>query len=83
MNEAMATRGSNALVLDTAERSLGEEVSLVEQNASSVIVHNNASYEQAAQITKSLKQMQKKVKDYTRLSRECQRQVSSTGIPLI
>lgn len=64
MNEAMATRGSNALVLDTAERSLGEEVSLVEQNASSVIVHDNASYEQAAQITKSLKQMQKKVKDY-------------------
>lgn len=64
MNEAKATNGSNALVLDTAERSLGEEVSLVEQNASSVLVVNDAGYEHAAQITKMVKQMQKKVKDY-------------------
>ena len=64
MNDANATRGSNALVLDTAERSLGDEVSMVEQNANSVLVVDDASYEQAAQITKTLKQIQKKVKDY-------------------
>lgn len=64
MNEAIATKGSNALVLDTAERSLGEEVSLVEQNAAGVVVHDSASYEQAAEITRTIKQMHKRVTDY-------------------
>ncbi len=64
MNEAIATVGSSALVLDTAERSLGNEVSLVEQNANGVVIHDDASYAQAAAITKTIKQMQKKVKDY-------------------
>ena len=64
MNEAIATVGSNALVLDTAERSLGNEVSLIERNADVVVIHDDESYAQAAEITKTIKQMQKKVKDY-------------------
>ena len=64
MNDAIATRGSNALVLDTAEQSLGQEVSLVEQDACDIVVTDEASYAQAAEITRSIKQMQKKVTDY-------------------
>lgn len=64
MNEATATNGSNALVLDTAERSLGREVSLVERNAMSVVIVTDEDYAAAAEITKAVKQTQKKVKDY-------------------
>lgn len=64
MNEAIATAGSSALVLDTAERTLGSEVSLVERNATGVLIHDDESYAKAAEITKTIKQMQKKVKDY-------------------
>lgn len=64
MNEAIATNGSNALVLDTAERSLGKEVSLVERQAMSVTIVTDEDYTAAAEITKTVKQTQKKVKDY-------------------
>lgn len=64
MNEAIATAGSSALVLDTAERTLGSEVSLIEQNANGVLIHDDESYAMAAELTKTIKQMQKKVKDY-------------------
>lgn len=64
MNEAIATVGSSAPVLDTAERSLGKEVSLIERNADGVTICDDASYAHAAEITKAIKQMQKRVKDY-------------------
>lgn len=64
MNEAIATRGSNALVLDTAERTLGREVTQVERNAMSVVIATDEDYVTAAEITKAVKQTQKKVKDY-------------------
>ena len=38
MNEAIATVGSNALVLDSPEDALNKEASLIEQKASSVAV---------------------------------------------
>lgn len=64
MKEMVTTVGNNALVLNTAERSLGEEVSVIENSAQGVIVYDDASYAAAAEITKKIKQMQKKVKDY-------------------
>lgn len=64
MNEAIATAGSNALALDTAEEALGREVSTVEANALQVVVASDADYANAGEITKSVKQMQKKVTEY-------------------
>lgn len=65
MNEAIATSGNNALVLDTAEESsLGKEVSIIEQKVSSVEITNDAGFAFAGELTKQIKQMQKKVKDY-------------------
>ena len=46
------------------EEALGREVSVVEQQASSVVVNDDASYAAAAEITKEVKRMQKKVTDY-------------------
>lgn len=65
MNEAIATAGSSALVLDTAERTLGSEISMIERNATGVLIHDDESYAKAAEITKAIKQMQKKVKDFS------------------
>mgnify|MGYP006934296323 CR=1 FL=1 len=64
MNENLATVGSNALVLDSPEDTLTREASLIEQQASSVVVTNDAEYAAAGDLTKAVKQMQKKVKDY-------------------
>ena len=64
MNEAIATVGSNALVLDSPEDALNKEASLIEQKASSVAVTNDAEYAAAGELTKAVKQMQKKVKEY-------------------
>lgn len=64
MNEAITVIGGNARVLDNPEQSLGKQVSLIEKNATGVIISDDASYAQAAEITKTIKQMQKKVKDY-------------------
>lgn len=64
MNEAIATAGSSALVLDTAEEALGREVSTVEANALRVVIGNDADYANAGDITKAVKQMQKKVTEY-------------------
>lgn len=52
------------LVVDATEQTLGREVTLVERNAMSVVIANDADYEAAAEITRSVKQTQKKVKDY-------------------
>jgi len=65
MNEAVATIGSSALVLDTAEeQDLGKEVSIVEKQADAVTVSNDVDFAKAGEITKQVKQMQKQVKDY-------------------
>ena len=64
MNENLATVGNNALVLDSPEDTLTQEASLIEQQASSVVVTNDAEYAVAGDLTKAVKQMQKKVKDY-------------------
>lgn len=65
MNEAVAVK-SEALVLDTAEteKGLGKEASLIEQKAKSVVVANDADYVFASELTKDVKRMQKKVKEY-------------------
>lgn len=64
MSEAIATVGNNALVLDPAEDTLAEEASLVEQQAQSVVIKTDADYGIAGDLTRSVKQMQKKVEDY-------------------
>ena len=64
MNENLAIVGSNALVLDSPEDTLTQEASLIEKQASSVAVTNDAEYAAAGDLTKAVKKMQKKVKDY-------------------
>ena len=64
MNEAIATVGSSALVIDTVEDSLTQEASLIEQKAQSVVVASDADYSAAGDLTKAVKQMQKKVEEY-------------------
>lgn len=44
MNENLAIVGSNALVLDSPEDTLTQEASLIEKQASSVAVTNDAEY---------------------------------------
>ena len=64
MNEAVAVK-SEALVLDTAENEqLGKEVSLIEIQASAVVVASEADYAAAGDLTKTVKAMQKQVKEY-------------------
>lgn len=46
------------------EEVLGREVSIVEEQASSVVISDDSSYASAAEITQEVKRMQKKVKDY-------------------
>ncbi|WP_278941174.1 hypothetical protein [Anaerotruncus colihominis] len=64
MDEMISTVGNNALVLDTAEDTLTQEASLIEQKAQSVVVASDADYAVAGDLTKAVKQMQKKIKDY-------------------
>lgn len=73
MNEAVATKivmepgttsKNDALVLDTAEKKLGKEVSVVEHNANNTVVETDEGYETAAELTAEIKRMQKKVTDY-------------------
>ena len=54
MNENLAIVGSNALVLDSPEDTLTQEASLIEKQASSVAVTNDAEYAAA----KAVKKMQ-------------------------
>lgn len=56
---------SNLLVLDTdEEKKLGKDVSLIETRAESVVIQNDAQYAYAGELTKQVKQMQKKIDDY-------------------
>lgn len=64
MNDANATIGSNALVLDTPEQKLGKETSLVEIKARDMVVTNEEEYAAAGEFLKLLKQQQKKVTEF-------------------
>ena len=73
MNEAK-TVGSSALVLDTAgpdelarppeEAKLDQEVSLIEQRASSVVIASDSDFAAAGEMTRQVKDMQKQVTEY-------------------
>ncbi len=73
MNEAK-TVGSSALVLDTAapenlarppeEAKLDQEVSLIEQRASCVVIASDADFAAAGEMTKQVNDMQKQVTEY-------------------
>lgn len=64
MNEAIATAGSNALVLDTAEEALSREVSVYEAKALRMVVASDEDFSLAGEATKAVKRMQKKVTEY-------------------
>lgn len=64
MNEAIATAGSNALVLDTAEEALNREVSVYEAEALRMVVASDEDFAQAGEASKEVKRMQKKVTEY-------------------
>lgn len=66
MNEqAVATKPeSDVLVLDTAENKLGKEVSLIEQEAEALVVETEPDFQNASDLARSVKTMQKKVTDY-------------------
>jgi len=73
MNDAKVV-GNNALVLGTAEppqierpeeeNKLGRQVSLIEQQASSVVVTSEEGFVLAGELTKQVKAMQKQVTEY-------------------
>lgn len=61
MNEATST----ALVLDSPEeKQLGKDVSIMEMQADRVVITNDAEFAYAGEMTKQIKQMQKKITDY-------------------
>lgn len=64
MNEAIATAGSNALVLDTAEEALSREVSIYEAEALRMVVASDEDFARAGEVLKEVKRMQKKVTKY-------------------
>lgn len=55
---------SEALVLDTTEENLDKEVSIVEQSAKDFVIACEADYQKAAEIAKTVKQMEKQVTDF-------------------
>lgn len=59
-----AVEGNNALVLDTQEKELGKEVSLIETKAESIVIKNDEDFAEAAEFAKMIKQRQKYVKDF-------------------
>jgi len=64
MDEVVAVIGNNALVLEPEEEKLTREASSIEQQAQMVAIINDSDYAAAGDMTKSVKQMQKKVKEY-------------------
>lgn len=64
MSEVITTIGSNALAIEGEEDTLNREASLIEQQAHSVVVASDTDYANAGEMTKAVKQMQKKVKEY-------------------
>lgn len=64
MSEVIATLGSNALVLDGAEETLGKEAALTEARVQQLEIVTEEDYGFAAEYARYVKQMQKKVTDY-------------------
>lgn len=67
MNEAMVISGNPALVVETAgdERTaLGQAASGIERRALDMTVSDDLTFQAASELTKRVKAMQKKVKDY-------------------
>jgi len=64
MNDAIATTGSNALVLDSLEDSLLREVSKIEADALRIVVKSDDDYARAGEVIRAIKQMNKHVSDY-------------------
>lgn len=62
--KAAKTVAETSLVLDTAEKKLGEEVSAVELQAESVVIATDEDYSMAGEATSNVKRMQKKVEEY-------------------
>lgn len=57
MNEAI-------VIVDNHEESLGKEASLVEQQAQSIVITNDAEYAAAGSLLRQIKSVQKQVKEY-------------------
>lgn len=65
MKEAIATVGSNALVLDTnEEKNLGTQATALERQVSAMEVTSEIGYKAAGELLKKVKKVQKSVKDY-------------------
>lgn len=64
MNEAVTVIGSNALVLDTAEETLGSQVGDILRYANGIVIETDEQYAQAGECAKEVKRLQKQVKDY-------------------
>lgn len=62
--KATKTVADASLVLDTAEKKLGEEVSAIELQAESVVIATVEDYSMAGKATGNVKRMQKKVEEY-------------------
>ena len=64
MSEKIVVLGNTALKVEESEGDLKREVTLAEQHAQSVTVASDDEYASAGEFTKSVKKMQKKVKEY-------------------
>lgn len=66
MKEAIATKGSNALVLDTSkeENALGTQATALERQVDAMVVSNDVGYAAAAELLKRVKKAQTAVKNY-------------------
>lgn len=66
MSEKFEVIGSNALAVEpeTPEKALGSETTAIVQVAQATAIKNQADYEAAASTLKSVKRLQKKVKEY-------------------
>lgn len=62
--KAVMSVAEASLVLDTAEKKLGAEVSAIELQAKSVVISTDEDYSMAGDATRNVKMMQKKVEDY-------------------
>ena len=64
MSEKIVVLGNTALKVEESEGDLKREVTLAEQQAQSVTVASDEEYASAGEFTKSVKKIQKKVKEY-------------------
>ena len=64
MSEKIVVLGNTALKVEESEGDLKREVTLAEQQAQGVTVTSDEEYASAGEFTKSVKKMQKKVKEY-------------------